>query len=110
MSLTKAELANSLCETLGLSKSDAKELVDNFFNEISLILQSGETIKISGFGNFELKDKNARPGRNPKTGEEVMIAPRRVVTFKQGQKLRAIMANVNLDPNNIEKEKSDSEE
>lgn len=104
MSLTKAELANSLCDKLGLSKSDAKELVDNFFEEISLALERSEPIKISGFGNFELKDKKARPGRNPKTGEEVTISPRRVVTFKQGQKLRTIMADVKLDPQNIEAE------
>lgn len=102
MSLTKAELANSLCNKLGLSKIEAKELVDNFFEVISLSLERGEAIKISGFGNFELKDKKARPGRNPKTGEEVTISPRRVVTFKQGQKLRTIMTDVDLDPNKIE--------
>jgi integration host factor subunit alpha len=104
MSLTKAELANSLCDKLGLSKADAKELVENFFEEICLTLEKGDPIKISGFGNFELKDKKARPGRNPKTGAEVTISPRRVVTFKQGQKLRAIMAGVNLDPDKIESE------
>lgn len=104
MSLTKAELANSLCDTLGLSKSEAKDLVDNFFEQICLALEQGETVKLSGFGNFELKDKNARPGRNPKTGEEVTISPRRVVTFKQGQKLKAIMAQVKLDPSAIENE------
>ena len=104
MSLTKAELANSLCDTLGLSKNEAKNLVDNFFEDICLALERGEPVKLSGFGNFELKDKGARPGRNPKTGEEVMISPRRVVTFKQGQKLKTIIAKIDLDPAKIEQE------
>lgn len=104
MSLTKAELANNLNVKLGISKNDAKILVDNFFEEICLALQNGQEVKLSGFGKFVLKDKNARPGRNPKTGKEVIIAPRRVVTFKQGQKLKGIMNEVNLDPNKIESE------
>jgi integration host factor subunit alpha len=104
MSLTKAELANSLCEALGLTKVDAKTLTENFFEEICLALERGEAIKLSGFGNFELKHKKARPGRNPKTGEEVTISPRTVVTFKQGLKLKEIVSGVTLDPEDIEKE------
>ena len=73
---------------LGLNKREAKELVDLFFEEIRTSLESGEPVKISGFGNFELRDKRQRPGRNPKTGEEVPISARRVVTFSPGQKLR----------------------
>ncbi len=103
MSLTKAELADSLCDTLRLSKSEAKELIDNFFEEISLSLERGESVKLSGFGNFELKDKSARPGRNPKTGEEVLISPRRVVTFKQGLKLKALMSDVKISSDLVDK-------
>ena len=73
---------------IGLNKREAKELVDTFFEEIRLALENNEPVKLSGFGNFELRDKNQRPGRNPKTGEEVPISARRVVTFRPGQKLR----------------------
>ncbi len=86
--LTKAELAEALFEQLGLNKREAKEFVDLFFEEIRGSLESGKPVKLSGFGNFELRDKNRRPGRNPKTGEEIPISARRVVTFRPGQKLR----------------------
>jgi|SRR5690554_6185790 len=86
--LTKADMAEQLFMELGLNKREAKELVDLFFEEIRLSLENSEPVKISGFGNFELRDKRQRPGRNPKTGEEVPISARRVVTFKPGQKLR----------------------
>ena len=86
--LTKAEIAKRLHTEVGLSKRDAKEVVERFYEEIRLALESGEPVKLSGFGNFNLRDKNARPGRNPKTGEEVPIEARRVVTFKTGQKLK----------------------
>ncbi|MGL4979689.1 MAG: integration host factor subunit alpha [Plesiomonas sp.] len=89
MALTKAEMAENLFESLGLSKRDAKDLVEAFFEEIRQALENGEQIKLSGFGNFELRDKNQRPGRNPKTGEDIPITARRVVTFKPGQKLKA---------------------
>ena len=89
MALTKAEIADVLFEQLGLNKREAKEFVDLFFEEIRTKLESGEQVKLSGFGNFELRDKNQRPGRNPKTGEEIPISARRVVTFRPGQKLRA---------------------
>ena len=88
-SLTKAHLAERLFDDLGLNKREAKELVEAFFDEIRTALESNEAVKLSGFGNFELSDKNQRPGRNPKTGEEIPISARRVVTFKPGQKLRA---------------------
>jgi integration host factor subunit alpha len=88
VALTKAELTESLFEELGLNKREAKEFVDLFFEEIRGRLEHGESVKLSGFGNFELRDKNQRPGRNPKTGEEIPISARRVVTFRPGQKLR----------------------
>ncbi|MCL7824692.1 integration host factor subunit alpha [Pasteurella multocida] len=89
MTLTKVELADNLIEKLHLNKRDAKELVENFFEEIRVALETGEDVKLSGFGNFELRDKSSRPGRNPKTGESVPVFARRVVAFKPGQKLRA---------------------
>tara|TARA_B100001769_G_C21879673_1_gene475737 strand:+ start:336 stop:635 length:300 start_codon:yes stop_codon:yes gene_type:complete len=91
--LTKAEMAEMLFEDLGLNKREAKEIVEKFYGEIGLALESGDNVKLSGFGNFELRDKNSRPGRNPKTGEEIPIAARRVVTFKPGQKLRSRVEN-----------------
>ncbi len=92
--LTKAEISESLAEVYGFNKRESKELVEQFFQEITDVLVSGECVKISGFGNFELRDKNSRPGRNPRTGEEVPITARRVVTFKPGQKLRAQIDNL----------------
>ena len=87
-SLTKLEMAEKLQQDLGFSRKESKELVDCFFEEIITALENGEPVKISGFGNFELRDKSSRPGRNPKTGEEFAIEARRVVTFKAGRKLR----------------------
>ena len=87
--LTKAGIAEMLFEDLGLNKREAKEIVENFFEEIRTSLENNESVKLSGFGNFELRDKTPRPGRNPKTGEEIPISARRVVTFRPGQKLRA---------------------
>ena len=89
MALTKAEMAERLYEDLGLNKREAKELVEAFFEEVRASLEAGQQVKLSGFGNFDLRDKNQRPGRNPKTGEEIPISARRVVTFRPGQKLRA---------------------
>ncbi len=89
MALTKAELAEKLFEDLGLNKREAKELVEMFFEEIRDALTKGVQVKLSGFGNFNLRDKRQRPGRNPKTGEEIPITSRRVVTFHPGQKLKA---------------------
>jgi integration host factor subunit alpha len=89
MSLTKAEIADRLFDEVGLNKREAKEFVDAFFEAIKDALEGGENVKLSGFGNFQLRKKNQRPGRNPKTGEEIPISARRVVTFRPGQKLRA---------------------
>jgi integration host factor subunit alpha len=89
MALTKAELAERLFEELGLNKREAKEIVEMFFEEIRGALERGQQVKLSGFGNFDLRDKKQRPGRNPKTGEEIPITARRVVTFRPGQKLKA---------------------
>ena len=89
MALTKAAIAETLFEELGLNKREAKELVEQFFEEIRNALENGHQVKLSGFGNFDLRDKNERPGRNPKTGEEIPITARRVVTFRPGQKLKA---------------------
>ena len=86
--LTKAELADMLFDRVGLNKREAKDIVDTFFEEIRDSLARGEAVKLSGFGNFELRDKRQRPGRNPKTGEEIPISARRVVTFRAGQKFR----------------------
>ena len=87
--LTKADLAEQLFDQLGLNKREAKEVVELFFEEISRSLEDNVQVKLSGFGNFELKEKKERPGRNPKTGEDVPISARRVVTFHAGQKLKA---------------------
>ena len=89
MALTKADMAENLFEELGLNKREAKELVEIFFEEVRAALEQGHEVKLSGFGNFILRDKNQRPGRNPKTGEEIPISARRVVTFRPGQKLKA---------------------
>lgn len=89
--LTKAEIADSLLKSIPLNKQDAKDLVDAIFEEIRVALESGRSVKLSGFGNLVLRDKSARPGRNPKTGEAKEVSARRVVTFKIGQKLKAIV-------------------
>jgi integration host factor subunit alpha len=88
MALTKADMVEKLFNDLGINKKDAKDLVDQFFEEVKTALAEGRSVKLSGFGNFDLRDKNQRPGRNPKTGEEIPITARRVVTFKPGQKLK----------------------
>ena len=93
MALTKANLAEHLFNVLGLNKRKAKELVELFFEEIRQSLENGEVVKLSGFGNFNLRDKRERPGRNPKTGEEIPITARRVVTFRAGHKLKSRVEN-----------------
>jgi len=89
MALTKATMAEYLFEELGLNKREAKEILELFFDEIKSTLEAGQQVKLSGFGNFDLRDKVARPGRNPKTGEEIPVLARRVVTFRAGDKLKA---------------------
>ncbi len=89
MALTKADMAESLFNKLGLNKEEARELVDLYFEELIACLADAEQVKLSGFGNFDLRDKKERPGRNPRTSEEIPVRARRVVTFSPGQKLRA---------------------
>ena len=89
MALTKADMAERLFGELWLNKREAKELVGQFFKEVRGSLGKGAQVKLSGFGNFNLRDKKQRPGRNPKTGENIPITARRVVTFRPGQKLKA---------------------
>ncbi len=89
--LTKAELTELLYEQVGLNKREAKEMVETFFEEICGALERGEAVKLSGFGNFQLRDKPQRPGRNPRTGEEIPITARRVVTFHASQKLKSMV-------------------
>jgi integration host factor subunit alpha len=89
--LTKAELAELLFEQVGLNKREAKDMVETFFEEIRNALERGEAVKLSGFGNFQLRDKPQRPGRNPKTGEEIPITARRVATFHASQKLKGMV-------------------
>ncbi len=91
MALTKADLADLLFENVGLNKREAKDMVESFYDEIRIALENGEGVKLSGFGNFQLRAKPQRPGRNPKTGEEIPITARRVVTFHASQKLKAMV-------------------
>ena len=88
MSITKTDLSEALYMDVGLNKCESNEFVEAFFSVIKELLVEGHDVKLSGFGNFELRDKKGRPGRNPKTLEEIPIAPRRIVAFKPGQKLR----------------------
>ena len=91
MALNKMKMAESLFNELGLSRTEARELVESFFEEQAASLAVGKQVKLSGFGNFDLRDKKERPGRNPKTGEKIPISARRVVTFRPGDKLKARM-------------------
>ena len=88
MTVTKADLGNTLFDEVGLNKREAKDFVELFFEQIRQSLETGSAVKLSGFGSFTLRDKTSRPGRNPKTGEEVAISARRVVTFRSSQKLK----------------------
>ena len=87
--ITKIDITENLIEKYQLPKNEAKKVVENFFEAVRISLESGHDVKLSGFGNFELRNKASRPGRNPKTGDVVAVSARRVVTFKPGQKLRA---------------------
>ena len=97
MALTKAEVAEHLFEKVGLSKRDAKDMVEIFFEEIRETLESGDQVKLSGFGNFDLRLKSERPGHNPKTGEDIPISARKVVTFRPGQKLKSRVEDGNSE-------------
>ena len=91
MTITKADLASQLFEKVGLNKREAKDMVEAFFNKIGTALETGDNVKLTGFGNFQLRDKPQRPGRNPKTGLAAPISARRVVTFQASQKLKALV-------------------
>ena len=98
MALTKADMVECLYDELGLNKREAKDLVEMFFDELRLALAQGQEVKLSGFGNFQLRDKSERPGRNPKTGLMIPVSARRVVTFRAGQKLKSLVEG--YEPNN----------
>ena len=89
--ITKADLADYLYEKVGLNKREAKEFVDLFFEELRSALLSEESIKLTGFGNFDVRRKSERPGRNPKTGQQIPVSARKVVTFHASQKLKERM-------------------
>lgn len=90
--LTRADLADSIHRQIGLSRAESSKLVEQILDNICNALTDGENVKISGFGSFVLRDKGERIGRNPKTGVEVPIAPRRVLTFRASQMLREQIA------------------
>ena len=98
MTLTKSDIVEDLNNEIGLNKREAKELVDLLFDDIKNLLSEGHEVKLSGFGNFQLRDKSPRPGRNPRTGEDVEIPARRVVTFKSGQKLKESVKALTNEP------------
>ena len=102
MTVTKMELANTLFEELGLNKRESKEFVDQFFEQIRKALEDGQTVKYSGFGSFSVRDKPERPGRNPKTGEEIPVSARRVVSYRASRKIKELISEANSN------EKSDS--
>ena len=91
--LTKAQLAELLFEQIGLNKRESKDMIDAFFDLVSRSLVEGNDVKITGFGNFQIRTKAPRPGRNPRTGEAVAIAARRVVTFHASHKLKELIQN-----------------
>lgn len=98
--LTKAHLAELLFEQIGLNKRESKEMIDAFFKLISERLVEGKDVKISGFGNFQIRTKAPRPGRNPRTGEAIPIDARRVVTFHASHKLKDQIQGVSISPSN----------
>ena len=91
MNLTKADLADLLSEKIGFNRREAGDMVELFFEGVRLAFENGSGVMLSGFGNFQLREKPQRPGRNPKTGEEAPITARRVVTFHASHKLRAMV-------------------
>lgn len=95
MTLTKADLRDRLVEKLNIESRDAADLVDDFFQTLRNTLSQGQEVKLSSFGNFEIKDKRERPGRNPKTGEAIPVTARRVVTFKPSNTLKERVYSLN---------------
>ncbi len=88
MSITKKEIVNALVKSMDITHVQALSIAHDFFDQIKQMLASGESVKLSGFGNFVIREKSARPGRNPKTGEIVEISARKVVVFRSGPKLK----------------------
>jgi integration host factor subunit alpha len=97
LSLTKADMAEQLFTTMGISRRESKVIVDGFFDILHEKLSSGDSVKIAGFGNFTVREKSARPGRNPRTGELAVIAARRVVTFTASQKIKTLLIDEGND-------------
>ncbi len=89
--MTKAEIVEHIYERVGFSKKEAAEVVESIFEVIKARLETGEKVKISGFGNFVVREKNARKGRNPQTGEEIRLDARRVLTFKPSLVLKTVL-------------------
>lgn len=100
--LTKAELAELLFERLGLNKRESKDMVEAFFQHVHEALVRGEEVKLSGFGNFQVRRKAPRPGRNPRTGESIPIEARNVVTFHASHKLKAVVQGEAPPPGEFE--------
>jgi len=96
--MRKADIANEIYERIGISKKEASEIIETILNTVKSVLQKGETVKIAGFGNFVVRSKRARKGRNPKTGEEIGITPRRVVTFRPSQVFKKFVNNKGANP------------
>lgn len=96
--MRKADIANGVYERVGISKKEAAEIIEVVLDTIKDMLQKGETVKIAGFGNFVVRSKRARKGRNPKTGEEIGITPRRVVTFRPSQVFKKYVNSGNREP------------
>lgn len=91
ITVTRADVAEIICKEVGLSRKDASDILDNVLDEVVQELVVGNDVKLSSFGTFSLKDKNKRMGRNPKTGVEAEISPRRVISFKPSQTMRKII-------------------
>lgn len=89
--VTKADIVENVYQKIGFSKKEASELVEMVFDTLKVVLQNGEKVKISGFGNFLVRGKNERIGRNPQTGEQIKISARRVLTFRPSQVLKAML-------------------
>ena len=89
--VTKADIVENVSQKIGFSKKEASELVELVFDTLKTVLQDGEKVKISGFGNFVVRGKNERIGRNPQTGEQIKISARRVLTFRPSQVLKAML-------------------
>lgn len=96
--LTKAQLADLLFEQIGLNKRESKDMIDAFFDLIAASLVDGVDVRISGFGNFQIRTKAPRPGRNPRTGESIPIRARRVVTFHASHKLKEQIQDESKSP------------